>query len=144
MGADTIVQGAPAAKQPGTEGIILDSLNNALYTFGQSGAPAAVAYAASVASTPYTAAGAIAPTGVAVLKTGAASAMTLVAPPAGATLTIVAADAEAYVVTTPANKINGADDTMTFAGAVGDSIQLASYNGIWYVVAKNGVTLSEV
>jgi hypothetical protein len=144
MGADTIVQGAPAAAQPGTEGLILDSKNNILYTFGQSGVPAALASAAAVASTTYTAAGAIAPTGVAVLKTGAASAMTLVAPPTGATLTIVAADAEAYVVTTPANKINGADDTMTFAGAVGDSIQLASSGGVWYVVAKNGVTLTEV
>jgi hypothetical protein len=92
----------------------------------------------------YTSAGAISPTGVAVLKTGAASAMTLVVPPAGAALTIVAADAEAYVVTTTATKINGTDDTMTFGGAVGDSIQLASDGGVWYTVALNNVTLSEV
>lgn len=42
MGADSVVQGPPAAKQPGTEGIILDSQNNLLYTFGQTGVPAPV------------------------------------------------------------------------------------------------------
>jgi hypothetical protein len=92
----------------------------------------------------YASAGAIAPYGTAVLKTGTAGAMTLVAPPAGATLTIVAADAHAYTVTTPTDAINGTDDTATFGGAVGDSIQLASESGVWITVALNGVTLSEV
>lgn len=42
MGADTVVSGPPAAKQPGTEGLILDSANNVLYTFGVSGVPALI------------------------------------------------------------------------------------------------------
>jgi hypothetical protein len=42
MGADTIVNGPPAAAQPGTEGLILDRVNNALYSFGQSGVPALI------------------------------------------------------------------------------------------------------
>lgn len=89
----------------------------------------------------YTAAGAIAPGGVALLKTGAASAMTLAAPIAGSpalggqdgyVLKIVALDAEAYVVTAPANAINGNKVTATFGGAVGDSIELVAFGGVWY------------
>jgi len=102
------------------------------------------AFQASIGTTVYTSAGAIAPNGTAVLKTGAASSMTLVVPPAGATLSIVAADAHAYVITTPALAISGADDTITFAAAVGNYIQLASSAGVWTVVSSVGVTLSEV
>ena len=102
------------------------------------------AFQASIATTVYTSAGSIAPTGTAVLKTGTAGAMTLVVPPGGATLSIVAADAHAYVVTTPANAISGADDTITFNGSAGSYIQLSSSAGVWTVVSSNGVTLSEV
>ncbi len=45
MGADTVTRGAPPATMPGTEGIVLDAVNNVLYTFGQNGAPVAVASA---------------------------------------------------------------------------------------------------
>lgn len=103
--------------------------------------------------TKYTAAGAISlANGTAVLKAGSAAAMTLAAPTAGLPsaggndgqrLTIVALDAYAYTVTTPSNAINGSKHIGTFAGAVGDSIELVAYNGVWYVVGtQNGVTLS--
>jgi len=43
MGADSVVQGPPTSKQLfGTEGIILDAQNNALYTFGKSRVATAV------------------------------------------------------------------------------------------------------
>ena len=36
MGVDTVTRGAPSASQiNGTEGLILDTVNNVLYTFGQ-------------------------------------------------------------------------------------------------------------
>lgn len=93
----------------------------------------------------YTAAGAITPGGVALLQTGAASAMTLAQPVAGSQLQggndfmrmrIVALDAHAYTVTTAANGISGASgtgDTLTCAGSVGDSVELVAFNGQWYI-----------
>lgn len=101
----------------------------------------------------YTGAGAIALGGKAYLKTGAASAMTLKLPLAGPqlqggndgmTMKITALDAEAYVVTTPASGINGADDTATFGGAIGDSITLEAFGGAWFATSLTGVTLSAV
>lgn len=92
--------------------------------------------------------------GTAFLNTGAASAITLAAPTAGLPaaggndgqrLAIIALDAFAYVVTTPANKINGNEDTATWAAAVGNSIELVAWNGVWYVVGTSkGITLTEV
>lgn len=109
---------------------------------------------AALSATEYTAAGAIAEKqGVVVLKTGTAGAFTLAAPTAGnpaaggddgKRLLIVAEDAKAYTVTTPASKINGADDTATFGGAIGDSIELAAFGGVWYAINLTGVTLSAV
>lgn len=89
----------------------------------------------------YTSAGAIATSGLVLLKTGAASAMTLALPLAGdqlaggqdfAKLTIVALDAHAYTVTTPANGIAPSHDTLTCAAQVGYAITLIAYNGLWY------------
>jgi hypothetical protein len=85
---------------------------------------------------------------------GVATALTLVAPTAGLPaaggddgkkLEIVAVTAHAHTVTTPATKINGADDTVTFA-AVGDWVELTAYNGIWYakVGGPTPAALSEV
>ena len=100
----------------------------------------------------YTTAGAIQTFGTVLLKTGTAGAMTLVLPVAGAQsaggqdgvhLSILALDAQAYVVTTPANGINGADLHATFGGAVGDSLELIAYNGVWYTFLTSlGITLS--
>ena len=95
------------------------------------------------AAAEYTAAGAIALGGVALLKTGAASAMTLAQPLAGAQsasgqdfmrMRIVALDAHAYTVTTSADGINGTGDTLTCAGAVGDTVDLIAFNGLWYIM----------
>jgi len=58
-------------------------------------------------------------------------------------LMIVATTAHAHTVTTAANKINGADDTVTYA-AVGDAILLEARNQQWIVLATIGATLSEV
>ena len=91
----------------------------------------------------YTVAGAIAPAGRAVLKTGTAGHMTLVAPAAdNILLIIVAADAEAYVVTCgTAGKLNGGT-AGTFGGAIGDSLILLSSGGVWLAVLANGVTIA--
>lgn len=48
MGADTIVNGPPAAAQPGTEGLILDQTNGNLYVFGASGVPSLLRSAIAV------------------------------------------------------------------------------------------------
>ena len=101
----------------------------------------------------YTSAGAIALGGKAYLKTGTAGAMTWARPRAGAqsaggqdgmVMRITALDAQDYTVTTPADGINGADDTATFGGAIGDSITLEAFGGTWLAVCLTGVTLSEV
>ena len=102
----------------------------------------------------YTGAGAIALGGVAFLKTGTAGAMTLAAPAPGAQnaggndgmrMSLVALDAEAYVVTGPSDSMNGVDDTATFGGAIGDSIEFLAFGGVWYTVGTpKGVTLSAV
>lgn len=90
----------------------------------------------------YTAVGAIVPYGTAILVAGSAAAMTLAAPVAGAKpagqdgniLTIVAADAFAYTVTTPANGYKGSLHIATWSAAIGNNIDLVAYNGTWYPV----------
>lgn len=126
-----------------TEGVIQNGSNSPETTLSTHTSQIAALQSAT-SSVPYTAAGAISPTGVAVLQGGKVLAMTLVAPPAGATLTIVAADAWAYTVTCPANTINGNADTMTWTAAAGNCIVLASSGGVWYSYSATGVTLSEV
>jgi uncharacterized protein (UPF0333 family) len=93
----------------------------------------------------YTAAGAIAVpavgTATAFLKAGSAAAMTLAAPVTGApsaggqdgvNLTIIAEDAYAYTVTTPANGIVGSKHVATWTAAVGNSIDLVAQGGAWW------------
>jgi len=83
------------------------------------------------------------------LGSAGALAMTLAAPTNaqdGTTLFIVAETAHAHTVTTPANDIYGAKDTVTFA-AVGDAVKLVAVGGKWMVEALAGPTpaaLSEV
>jgi hypothetical protein len=100
-----------------------------------------------------TAAGTIASTiGKVILKAGAAVALTLAAPVAGSVanggqdfqeLTIIADDAFAYTVTTPANAINASKHVITWAAAIGNGLKLVAYNGGWLTAdALNGVTLS--
>jgi hypothetical protein len=78
---------------------------------------------------------------------GGAGAYTLAAPTAdGLGCVIMSLTAQAHVVTTPANVINGADDTATFANAVFNYIQMRSFGGQWIsnTQEKLNVTLSEV
>ena len=96
----------------------------------------------------YTAAGAIAlQPGLVTLGGASAQAYTLAAPASnqnGLTMQFSVVTAHAHTLTTPANKINGAYDTVTFA-AVGDSITLKASGTVWYVIASSGTaTLSEV
>lgn len=88
-----------------------------------------------------------------VLTLGAASALslTLAAPVTGLPenggqdgqiLRIVAASAQAYVVTTPSNVLNGNKHIATFAAAVGNSLVLIAKGGLWIVAENLGVTLS--
>lgn len=87
--------------------------------------------------------------GTALITKSSAAALTLVAPTAGAddgkTLRVLAATAYAHTVTTPADAINGADDTVTFA-AVGDFVDLVARSGVWYAVlgGPTPAALSEV
>ena len=96
----------------------------------------------------YGAAGALQVTpGTHILKTGAASAMTLRAPtPAeqGVAMDILAATAHAYTVTntTPGfNNAGTAGDVGTFGGAIGDNVRIQAINGQWHVLSAKNVTL---
>ena len=53
---------------------------------------------------------------------------------------IVALDAEAYTVTTAADGINGTGDTLTASAAVGDTVDLVAFGGVWYI--QKTVTVS--
>jgi hypothetical protein len=98
-------------------------------------------------------AGAIIPGGKVFLKTGTAGAFTLPQPIPGSQLNggndgmvckIIALDAEAYVITTPANGINGNKDTATWSAAVGNNMTLEAFNGVWLATGLVGVALTEV
>jgi hypothetical protein len=146
--------GVPVGGQGGSLADLIALLCAAVFG-GSPFAPGAGGPIFQFTPTKYIVAGTIAPNaGLAALKTGAASAMTLPLPVAGpqsaggqdgVILNIVSLDAEAYVVTTPALGINGVDDTMTFGGAIGDSIQLLAEGGAWVVFGTpKGVALSAV
>lgn len=62
----------------------------------------------------------------------------------GKILVIKCTTAHAHTVTTSADGINGADDIITFAGAVTNYIELRAYNGGWQTFGSVGVTLSEL
>ncbi len=135
-----------AASAPNFDNVRLGGPDGLRYPFEL--APAT--FAVTTAPTYYTAAGAIPVAGGTYVINGAgALAMTLAAPTKAQdnmVLTIVAGTAHAHTVTTPANKINGADDTVTYA-AIGDSVVLRAINGIWMAISLGGPTpaiLSEV
>lgn len=79
-------------------------------------------------------------------------AITLAAPVAGSddfkVVRVFSASAHAHTITTPANTIvNGssaAGDTLTFGAHVGANCALIAYQGLWYIIALNNVSLSEV
>jgi hypothetical protein len=90
--------------------------------------------------------------GTVLLTDATAGAYTLAAPVAGLPavggmdgkrLRIIAGTAEDHTVTTPANAINGSHHVLTFGGAVGDSIELTAFGGVWYAnPSAGGVSIS--
>lgn len=89
--------------------------------------------------------------GTIMLTTAGVDATTLAAPVAGSAanggddgkvLTVVSTAAQAHTITTPTNAINGNKHIATFAAAIANSIVLQAYNGIWYMIAQIGITLT--
>lgn len=85
------------------------------------------------------------------LNGATAGAYTLAAPATdgsadGCILRLVAGTAAAHVVTATGlindGVTGGAKTTMTFGAFLGSSITLTAYNGAWYVLAKNVVTIT--
>jgi len=60
----------------------------------------------------------------------------------GQLLNIICISSYAHTVTTPANKINGSKQTITFTAAPGNNVQLEAYQGVWYVTNGLGYALS--
>jgi hypothetical protein len=80
-----------------------------------------------------------------------AAALTLAVPVAGApsaggqdgsVLSVTDTTGHAHTVTTPANGIVGSKHIATFGGTANNTLVLVAYNGIWYVVALGGSTIS--
>jgi hypothetical protein len=80
------------------------------------------------------------------LVAASAAAMTLVAPGTdrdGLTLTIQAAAAQAYTVTTPtATGFKNTTGTATFGGAIGDNMVIMASKGLWLPVSTINVTFA--
>lgn len=97
------------------------------------------------AATAFGSDGAVTPgIGVASLSKGSAGAYTLAAPGAsnvGKRLLIIASTAQAHVVTVTG--LDSTEDTLTFGGAIGDSVELYARSAtLWTIVALNAVTPS--
>lgn len=61
----------------------------------------------------------------------------------GYVLTIVSTTAQAHVVSCASGKVNGGTiTTLTFGGAIGDSVTMVAYQGLWYVIANVNVVLT--
>ena len=89
--------------------------------------------------------------GTVFLTKAGVAAMTLAVPTAGAQsaggddgreLTVIDTTGNAHTVTTPSNGINGNKHIATFGGTTGQFGTLIAYNGVWYLAASSGVTLS--
>lgn len=57
-------------------------------------------------------------------------------------LMILSTTAFAHTVTGPANTFSGSRHLLTFSGTAGSYIRMIAYNGIWYTLDFNGVTIS--
>lgn len=119
-------------------------------SFGLS--PTENALDAPYAVAPQSASGAVAATqGYCPITDSSAAALTLAAPTAGLPaaggndgqlLVFVDITGHAHTITTPSNGLNGNKHIATFGGTVGNFIELRAYNGVWYVLAQSGITLS--
>lgn len=85
--------------------------------------------------------------GIHKLIKGTASAMTLAIPTTaqeGLELTIVALNAVAHVVTVATPATTDEAETLTFGGAINDSVTLIAVNGQWAVKYLRNVTVADV
>lgn len=57
-------------------------------------------------------------------------------------LTIMSPSAFAHTVTGPANTFSNSRHLLTFSGTAGSYIRMLAYNGIWYTLDFNGVTIT--
>lgn len=82
------------------------------------------------------------------LSKAGAGAITLAAPTAGThdliEIEVITLTAQAHVITSGVEGFNdkGSSGTVTFTAAIGNSVRLKAWNGNWYVVGKNGVTVA--
>lgn len=60
----------------------------------------------------------------------------------GKQLRFLSMTAQAHVITTPTNKINGNKHIATFGGAVGDCSNLIAFAGAWYLLPSTNIALS--
>lgn len=85
--------------------------------------------------------------GLVSLSKGSAQAMTLANPSVaqnGLVIQIYAATAQAHTVTLATGLYGGttAEDVGTFGGAIGDSVTLMAYNGVWIILSVRNVTFA--
>lgn len=85
--------------------------------------------------------------GIVFITKATAAVITLDTPPMemnGATLKIISTTAAAHTVThTPGFGGGGAArDVATFGGAISDGLELAAYNGVWYVANSRNITIA--
>lgn len=82
------------------------------------------------------------------LSKGSAAAITIAAPTAGThdgiLIEVTTISAQAHVITCATDGFNakGSSGTVTFTAAIGNTVVLRAYNGHWYTVNKNGVTVA--
>ncbi len=113
---------------------------------------AAVFGGPDVAGTPYyeieAASGAIGiKVGQAIItKSSAAAVMTLGLPTPtlddNKILRVIATTAQAHTVAVDTNGFDGSAKLATFGGAVGDSMTMIAYQGVWYVITTRNVSLT--
>ena len=60
----------------------------------------------------------------------------------GRVLTVIDTGGHAHTITTASNKINGNKHVATWNGTAASFAEFISYNGVWYLNASSGVTLS--
>lgn len=91
----------------------------------------------------------VTPGALVLLTKAGVAAMTLAAPTAGLhdgqTMEFVSTTANAHTVTqtTPGfNNGSTASDVATFGAAIGNTLEVTAYNGVWYVNNTIGVTLA--
>jgi hypothetical protein len=85
---------------------------------------------------------------VVLLSKAGAGAITIAAPTAGThdgiLIEVITLTAQAHVLTSGVEGFNdkGSSGTVTWTAAIGNSVTLRAWNGNWYTVVKNGVTVA--